>query len=114
MKKYLFVLGFLLPLAFAFAPVPSIDSTCGTPQNVEKTSSTLTSITFEWDAVGGAAGYRVYYERVEDSYTSSVTTTTSTTFTFSNLSAGTYKFHFATDCGGTVSADIVIADVVPG
>ncbi len=102
-----------LPLAFGFVNLPTAqdDCTCDTPTNVRRTSSTATSITYSWDAVSGATGYNVKYLRLSDSYQSPEWTTTATSYTFTNLTAGAYKFYFATDCGGEVSEFIVIEDV---
>ncbi len=90
-----------MPLAFGFATLPTAhDCTCGTPTNVHKTGSTLTTATFAWDAVSGASGYKVKYVRQSDNYASPEWTTSSLTYTFTNLTAGRYYFYFAADCGG--------------
>ena len=113
MKKAFFLLLLALPLVFGFAmpPTASTDCTCGTPTNVHKTGSTLTSATYAWNAVGGAASYKVKYVRQSDGYQSSEWTTSSTSFTFTGLAAGAYKFYFATNCDGEASDFIVIDDI---
>ncbi|MCU0391341.1 MAG: hypothetical protein MUE81_09510, partial [Thermoflexibacter sp.] len=49
-----------------------------------------------------------------DGYASPEWTTAATSFTFTGLTAGAYKFYFATVCGGDVSEFIVIDDVNGG
>ncbi len=110
MKKILFFIAFFLPVVFAFSPAASVDASCDTPGNVHKTGSTDASMTFAWDASGGT-GYKVYYVRRSDGYTSQQWTTTNTSFTFPGLSAGAYSFYFASVCGGEVSGYIVVDDL---
>ncbi len=72
MKKILFLFLIALPLAFGFAVLSTADKdcSCGTPTNVHKTFSNSSSATFVWDAVDGAANYRVKYVRKSDAYQS--------------------------------------------
>ncbi|MBI1224633.1 MAG: hypothetical protein GC192_05305 [Bacteroidetes bacterium] len=113
MKKLFFLLLFALPMAIGFAmpPVATLDCTCDAPTNVHKTSYTTTSATFSWTAVSGATGYKVKYVRQSDAYASPEWTTTSTSYTFTSLTPGAYKFYFATDCGEEVSGFIIIDDI---
>ncbi len=114
MKKLILFLLLTLPLTFAFTPVPTATTTCNAPGNVQVVSSTTNSVTYGWDAVYGASGYQVYYTREEDSYTSSTYSTTSTSYTFSNLSPGTYNLFVATDCETVISGFLVIEDHIVG
>ena len=114
MKKLILFLMLTLPLTFAFTPASPDITTCNSPQNVNVTSSDEASVTYAWDAVTGALGYKVYYTREEDSYTSSTYNTTSTSHTFSNLSPGTYNLFVATNCGTVISGFIIIEDLIVG
>ncbi len=84
---------------------------CGCPAlDVTKTSQTSTSVAFSWENKTGAIGYRVWYVRKGDNFTSQEINTGSTSVSFSNLSAGTYQFYFVTDCGGGEMSQIIITD----
>jgi hypothetical protein len=57
----------------------------------------------------------VWYVRSGDNFTSQVFSTGATSINFSNLSAGTYRFYFATDCGeGGISEVIITDDLLMG
>ncbi len=81
------------------------------PPEANVTNHGSGSASFAWDAVDGATEYKIYYTRQEDVYTSSPVTTGGTSFTFSNLPAGTYDFYFCTVCGGGSSSNFVIDDL---
>ncbi len=104
----LFIL--FLPIAFATANVPVADDTCPEP-DVSVSSQTTGAISFTWDAVTNAVGYNVKYVR-DGSYSSEVFNTTSTSISFTNLTAGTYDFYFQTDCGGSTSGWIITDDII--
>ena len=75
------------------------------------TVQSTNSISFSWDAVSGASGYKVWYYRAGDNYTHPESTTGSTGITFSGLPQGNYQFYFATVCSGGLS-DYIIIDIL--
>lgn len=83
---------------------------CPAP-NPGVTVQSTNSISFSWDAVSGASGYKVWYYRAGDNYTHPECTTGSTGITFSGLPSGNYQFYFATDCSGGLS-DYIIIDIL--
>lgn len=87
------------------------EATCPTP-TVSVTAQGSNDVSFSWNAVSGAVGYRVWYTRREDNFTSSVANTGNTSISFSSLPAGTYDFYFATVCGSGVSGYVVVDDLV--
>jgi hypothetical protein len=69
MKRLLLLLLFAAPLAFGFASLPTAtDCACSAPTNIRKAGNTTSSVTYTWDAVAGAAGYKVKYLRLSDGY----------------------------------------------
>lgn len=84
------------------------------PPNVSISGQSSNSVSFVWDSVLGASGYKVWYYRVEDHYTSSETTTGNNSIVYSNLPAGTYIFYFATVCGGETSQPAIVDDLILG
>lgn len=105
----LFLLNLSNPVRAGVPPTPEV--TCPTPE-VSITEQAASSVTFSWNAVSGATQYRIWYVRREDNYTSSVITTGGTSVTFSNLTSGTYDFHFQTSCGGDGNSAIIIAEIM--
>ncbi len=95
-------------------PELSVQDVVCYPPDVRVTTQTYNSVSFAWDAVLGASGYKVRYYRQEDHYTSSETTTGNTYITYSNLPAGTYVFYFSTVCGGESSQEIIVDDLIMG
>lgn len=83
-----------------------VDISCPAP-NVSITSQSSGSISFAWDAVSGATGYKVWYVR-NGSDGSQEYGTSSTSFNFSNLPSGSYDFYFETVCSG--GGGILIVD----
>lgn len=118
-KKTWFGLFILFSLAVlplqAFHPAPPAMvavATC-TPPSPSVTSQSSGSVSFAWGGVLGASGYRVWYHRREDNYTSSQVPTTNTYISFSSLPAGTYTFYFVTDCGSNdLSQPAIIDDFI--
>ena len=112
MKNLFFAFAFLIPVLFAFKTPESTDVTCPTPTNVQVSGQSSGTISFDWDDCGClSTGFTVKYLRQSDGYTSPETTVTSSNYTFSGLTAGTYKFYFRTKCGGETSGAIVIEDL---
>ena len=112
MKKLLFFLALFLPFTFGFS-MPEVENltTCSDPANVSVVSKTSSSISFDWDDCGcGQTEYRVYY--VQGEYVSPESSTTSSSFTYTGLSAGTYSFYFYTVCGAEVSGFVVLEDTL--
>ncbi|MEO1262631.1 MAG: fibronectin type III domain-containing protein [Bacteroidota bacterium] len=114
MKRFIFVLVALLPIAFAFTPPTDVCVTCPTPTNVKKTAETATTISFSWDAVDAADEYIVRYVRQSDGLTSGNVTVSSNSHTFSSMQAGTYDFYFSAKCGGITSSSFIVIDDVNG
>lgn len=113
-KALLFLLAFVLPVAFAFTSPVNDSVSCDPPGNVTKTAHTLTTISFSWDAASGADAYIVKYVRQSDSYSSGDITVYGTSHTYTNMQAGTYDFYFSSKCGETVSEAIIIVDTHTG
>ena len=112
MKKSLFFLAFLLPLAFAFTSIPDDCASCAEPTGVTKTNETISTISFSWDDMAGVDSYTLKYIREGDSATSGDISVNSTSYTYTGLTSGTYHFYFTSNCGGTTStAFIVINDI---
>lgn len=100
---------------FAMPGIPArvnpvaVDVSCPAP-NVSITSQSSGSISFAWDAVSGATGYKVWYIR-NGADGSQEYGTSNTTFNFSNLPSGSYDFYFETVCsGGGGGGGLVIID----
>ncbi len=110
MKIAIFFLTVFLPLTFGFSmPETKTLTSCPDPANVSVVSQTTNSITFDWDdCYCSLTEYRVYYKK--GGFTSSEFSTTSSDFTFTGLSAGTYDFYFYTVCGTEVSGFIIVQD----
>lgn len=111
----MFITTCLLLVTFCFATtLNTSDFTCSPPQDVTKISETSSSVSFEWNSCFcPGQSFEVYY--VKDGNTSTIYSVSSSGFNFTNLTAGTYEFHFRTVCASGSSADIIIAeDVVVG
>lgn len=106
----LFLLIFLSPASYSHPVHSGPQATCPSP-NVSVTQQSG-GFSFSWDAVGGASGYKVWYRRHEDNYTSSPVSTGSTSISFTTLPAGTYDFYFQTVCGTDSSPYIVVDDLI--
>jgi hypothetical protein len=111
MKIFFFVSSLLLSCSFGFSSTNTPeDSTCQPPSNLNITSQTDSSISFDWDDCGcDLTAYRIYY--VRGGQASSEYPTTCSNITFSGLSAGAYQFHFYTVCSGATSS-IIIDEVI--
>ncbi len=105
-----FLFSLLAHTATSYAAQPANDD-CECPSPVvTKTFQSSTAIAFSWGNVSGAVGYRVWYVRKGDNFTSQEINTGATSVSFTNLSAGTYQFYFVTDCGGGEMSQIIIMD----
>ena len=111
----MFLFSLMLHAVDGAAPGPLHNGgECPSPA-VTKTFQSSTGVSFSWNAVSGATGYQVWYVRSGDNFTSQVFSTGATSINFSNLSAGTYRFYFATDCGeGGISEVIITDDLMMG
>lgn len=87
---------------------------CDAPASITVTSQTDDTVSFSWTAASGATGYRVWYVRSDDNYTSSFTTVSGTSMIYSGLPPGRYTFHVATICGSTESEGIILEDLLMG
>lgn len=104
-----------LALAMSFSSFTAAACSCSNaPANVVKTSQSISSVAFAWDAAAGATAYEVWYVRQGDSYTSSPITVTSTSASFTGLAAGQYVFYFRTVCGIEKSDSIIFEDLIIG
>lgn len=92
-----FGLALLAQVGSGFSVPETEDLTCQ-PPSVYVTGKSEGTVSYAWSAVSGSLGYRVYYTRQEDNYTSGFVNTGNTNITFTDLPAGTYDFHFATLC----------------
>lgn len=109
--KVLVLALFLLPGVSGFS-APEVPQPLSCPiQGLTKTGQSEGSVAFSWGSVPSATEYRVYYVRTSDNYTSGVFTTGSTSISFNDLPAGTYRFYFAAVCGQE-SLDWIIDDVI--
>lgn len=104
-------LTFLAPLTNS-ATVTFITPTSIAASGVRITSQTSTSVSFEWDAISGATGYIVWYQR-NDNYTSGNFETSTPNISFSGLQPGNYTFHFKVIINGT-SSEFTGEDLVMG
>jgi hypothetical protein len=114
MKKFVLLLAFVLPIAFAFTSTTDHCTTCDTPDNVRKTAETSTTISFAWNGVDAADEYILRWVRQSDSATSGDVTVSGTTHTFTNMTAGTYNFYFSSKCGLVTSTAFIVIDDVSG
>lgn len=101
------------PLMPCFAKAVESGQTCPEPTNLNILSKSSSSIAFDWsDCIGGCNQYLVKYYRQGDSFQSQVFTVANSEISFNGLSAGTYDFSFATDCGSATSGWIVIEELI--
>ena len=114
MKKSILFLSFSFSFFMIFSNLQAATWTsCLQPQNVQKTAQTTSTVSFDWDDCECIpTEYRVYY--VVNGNASQEFAVTSSDFTFTGLSAGTYDFYFYTVCGTQQSAAIIITDIVQG
>lgn len=105
--------GFSVPVSPGHSIPASVYLTCD-PPSPSVTERSSNSVSFAWLAVSSASGYRVWYHRAEDNYTSPVTTTGTNAISYSDLLAGTYDFYFVTVCGEQHSQSIIIDDLMMG
>ena len=112
--KLCFLFALMLPVSAGVTAAPTTPEVCVTcqPPTVSKTGQGPKSVSFAWNAVSGATGYRVWYVNKSTDYGSAVLSTGNTSISFSNLESGTYDFYFQTACGDENSEYVVIEDVV--
>jgi hypothetical protein len=106
-----FLFALLVQAATGFTAQPDNDCDCAAP-TVTKSGQSSGAVSFSWGAVAGASGYKAWYVRKENNFTSQVVTTGGTAVGFTNLSPGTYQFYFSTVCGGEVSQIIITDDLI--
>jgi len=85
---------------------------CMSPYNLALTDVTSSSISADWDVAGSPDGFKVWYYRREDNYTSQPITTNNPYHTFSGLASGTYDIHVVAVCGLEYSGGIVMVDII--
>lgn len=99
-KTLLFSL-FLLIGSSGFSAPPSVTATLSCViESLQGSAQSQGTASFSWNAVSGASGYKLYYVRLADSYTSQQITVSGTAHTFTGLSSGSHRFFFAPICGG--------------
>ena len=100
------------PFVLCFPKAAEFGLSCPEPANLSVLSKSSGCIAFDWsDCQGGCNQYLVKYYRQDDDFQSQVFTKDDSSISFSGLSAGTYDFSFAIDCGSASSSWIVIEDV---
>lgn len=101
------------PCVLCFPKAAEFGQACPEPANLSIVSKSGGSIAFDWNnCLGGCNQYLVKYFRQDDDFRSQVFTTDDSDISFSGLSAGTYDFSFATDCGSIASGWIIVEDVI--
>lgn len=79
-------------------------ATCATPTGMVSSGITTTGATISWSATTGATGYSLRY-RVSGATTWTTVSLTSSSYTFSGLTAGTsYEWQVSTTCSSTSSS----------
>ncbi len=111
LTSLLLTLALLLWFSVSFSAEVLPKNDCEAPTNLVKTGQTTSAISFSWNGTGQ---HVVKYVRQSDGYTSPDIFVSGTSYTFSDLTAGSYTFYFATDCDGEVSDFIVTEDVING
>ncbi len=110
MKNLFVFLLFLLPFTFSFTPAANLDN-CDCPGvSNEQGAQSGRDVILTWDGAYDATEYKVWYTR--GGYTSPSSYPTGTTFTYYNLSSGSYFFHIQTVCGETESEYVGTVDVI--
>jgi hypothetical protein len=110
---FFFLLTLIVQVTSGFTKPAYIVCNCPSPI-VTKVSQTTTTVTFSWEAVDSAEGYRIWYVRSEGNVTSQPVCTGGTSVEFTNLPAGTYDFYFTTDCIGESSGFVIYDDLIMG
>lgn len=106
MKNLFFVIVCVFSTVFS---LEASDVSCPAPQNVHKVSETSSSISFDWnDCFCSGQTFQVYY--VKNGVPSAPVTVNSSEVDFSNLTTGTYEFHFVTTCISGTSVDVIIIE----
>ena len=83
---------------------------CPAPGWLQKTGAANHSYSMEWEQVGEAVEYEVWYTK--GSYVSPVQTTVQTSYTFNNLTDGIYTFYVQTVCPNGASSFIGNNDIL--
>jgi hypothetical protein len=111
MFKTIVFLLFLMPAIFGFAPAKEA-ATCDCPSvtNLHKTGMSSSSFSYAWTGNEAADQYVVWYYRQEGQFTSGYSSTTKTSFTFTDLAPGHYTFYVMAQCGNEGSNYIGIED----
>ncbi|NUN99368.1 MAG: hypothetical protein HUU01_01995 [Saprospiraceae bacterium] len=103
------LLPFLL-LAVSSAFTTTFDGPA--PANVSIASQTSSSVSFTWDGVDNPDGFKIWYYRSENNFTSQPAFTEEEAISFSDLTAGTYDFFFVAIHGETYSECAVTSDII--
>ena len=109
MKTFIFSFVLFFSASFSFAiNYSAFAMSCPAPQNVTKVAEDSSSISFDWNNCCTGQYFQVYY--IKDGNQSAVYSTSNSEFNFSNLTEGTYEFYFHSNCGGVLSAPIIVVD----
>ncbi len=95
----------------AFAPKTE-NPNGAAPTNMALSGQTSTSLSFTWDGVGNPDGFKVWYHRSNDNYTSPPVFTANEYITFSGLTSGIYDVFVVAIHGEEVSSYIVTSDLI--
>lgn len=91
------------------------EAACNCPSlNVSRTVLSGSSVTFSWVEPEEATGYKIWYIRREDGFSSQDFITAQSSIQFSNLPPGTYVFFFVTLCGEERSETLITEDLIMG
>lgn len=82
------------------------------PANLEIASQSSGAVSFTWDGVGNPDGFKIWYYRSEDNYTSAPVFTENEFISFSSLPSGTYDFFFVAIHGEEVSSYVISVDLI--
>ncbi|MBB3837212.1 RHS repeat-associated protein [Runella defluvii] len=82
----------------------TLSLTCTVPSGLSTSNITETGYTATWAAVAGASSYSLESVLNSNSYTGNLITTSSNSYTFSNIPNGTYKFQVRANCSNGVSS----------
>ena len=112
MKTFKIFFFFFLAISFSLnANSIARFNNCPPPQNVLLLSASNNSISFDWDDCGCASQiFQLHF--IKNGIAGNTFQTNNSEFTFSDLDAGNYDFYFYSNCGGVLSAPIIVEDFV--
>lgn len=108
-----FLLTLAAPARSGYCNNSPVPLTCPAPE-ASITNRTSSSISFSWNPATGVTGYKVWYHRSEDNYTSTEISTGGTSFTYPSLPPGTYTFYICSVCSGQNSTAYILEDLLMG